>query len=367
MNHGIAYYRIMLPGHLRLLEDTSYRLPARRGMALIYIKSRIFSVSILSHRNALNYEKSENTRHLKLARSIPDKPTDTISCEFQMQDSSGYQKFLCTKDAAYVSYVEKPFTELLVGLFREEMLDNSQPSLEELNGALDRFIELYRRLSADLSVRKLGDLSADFPVVWTQLIRIDGAISDDDIETIINNNWPKEFRPWHFDVAQHGATVTMPEPDRAFSIRFADCLASGMTIPTALSELMRCTQIEDRSRDPKWVLLEAFTIAEKVWNDIFRLIGSVDIDFRTRLERKRHRGSIPAKDAINSLLPGLLVSHQEYADCIRLLDRSRKIRDQVIHHGENSDAVEAQECVDATSRLISASEKVLHEHGLALP
>jgi hypothetical protein len=305
--------------------------------------------------------------YLQLRREIDVMPKDAISVEFQMQTSEDIQKMLCTKEHFYTSYCEKPFSELFVGVAREGEVDNAVPCLEKLEIVLGSFLELYRAMSGDLLVRKFGDLSAEIPVVWVGLANFGQELDSLTLLDRINHSWPCELRPWHFDTAQYGGNSIVSADDHGkFAVQFAGYLSSGATVPSSLSALMRCAQVTDRSREPKWAVVESSTIAEMVWNDFFGKVNKVSEDANRLINKRVHRGQIRAKDAINSILPNLIPDSDRKTSLIRGLNKSREKRDYIIHHGHSATVDDARASIDSTWKLIASVTACLHGYGLKL-
>lgn len=366
-HQGAIYYRLIYPGHLRLSSGCTYQVPYKSDCAAVYLKRHLKSTVIVSHDNDLCDVPIGDKTYLQLRREIDVMPKDAISVEFQMQTSEEIQKMLCTKEHFYTSYCEKPFSEIFVGVGREGEVDNAVPCLEELEIVLGSFLELYRAMSGDLLVRTFGDLSAEIPVVWVGYTDFGLELDSLKLPDRINHSWPSELRPWHFDTAQYGGnSIVSAEDHREFAVKFASYLSSGSTVPSALSALMRCAQVTDRSREPKWAVVESFTIAEMVWNDFFGKINHISEDANRLINNRLYRGRIRAKDAINSILPNFIPDSDRKASLIRELNKSRKKRDDIIHHGYSATVEDARASIDSTWKLIASVTACLHGYGLKL-
>ena len=260
----------------------------------------------------------------------------------------------------------QPFAEIIVGIERFRDDTTPKPDYNEYSQIFGRFIDLYRSMTGDIRIRAIESLDRHLPIIFWNFVLYKGQETAGISTGRINANWPELFEPWYVPLEEYARRVPADNQDGPMkSLKFADYLVSGAFPPEPQKALMDCLETLDRTRRFKFAVVECFSIAEIIWNQLFIKIAQHSPDFSAFIDsKKRENGSVPAKVAINAILPQIFdTDENSNKELIRALNRIRSKRDGIVHKGEDCNGDFPIFAVQAAQNLINKTQLALHPYG----
>jgi hypothetical protein len=283
-------------------------------------------------------------------------PTNAISAQFLPAGTGSPQWFVCTKEHDYCLYRKQSFTELTVGCEFDGPDGWNTTSMTVFHNAVERFLEIYRAVTRDVSVRMLNTVDRNYPIIRQAVSIYGGPVDKREPHERLIEAIPSRFEPVVFSVREFAIDAPKEPGDRETLTRqVGHHLATGMSVSISQSALLDCFEVVRTTKRFRYGVIEAFSIAEVEGFDLLSDVRTLDklLDARMRNKSKKHR--LTPQDLINSFLPRLLSEEiRSLPTLIANLDQLRKLRHRAVHERYTPSDTEADFALNTVQHFIDA-------------
>jgi hypothetical protein len=362
---GALFFNGFYPGHIAVPENTAFEVLVGETKAVLYIARHLRPVVVTDFGNELVESRTAGSLHLRLRRPILEEPNDSISADAKGLDGNPETLFAATKDYDYCLYRRQSFTDITVGA-EVARLDHPGPVNPAIwEAACTSVIALYRLQSLDVSVPRLAALRRNYPIIRQQRVRYSASMQADDGKERLLRLLPSlqrsGFSPVIFSYREFSVDIPrVTTLDSEQLERIGHHAAVGTAIPEEQEALVNAFEALAENESPRFALVDAFSVAERVAFRLLNSLRSVDPRLDRRLARREAHGNLGMKIVINSFLPGLLKAQTaRWPNLIGGLDQARKWRDAALHQNEIVTPDQAARALNGVQSLLFAVDERL--------
>lgn len=351
---------MLYPGHIHLPANTAYPAVVEGHNCLVVIVDHYEPVVVTDFDNDLVVKKTKSGVHSQLKKPIPYRPENTIAVDFHAVGNPVQQHAFWTKGHLYQVYRKQSFTEITVAIECHSEGSSESQDLGVLQFALDRFIQVYRAAAIDPKATNFAQLESNSPVVRRCFVHYTDKPSSnspkDRMLAVLPLRFPQlvQFRIQEF--AEDAVRLSVNRNELA--VRVGHHFEVGTNISESQTALLNCFALLKKSKNYRYAVIDAFSVAEVVAFDLIGEAGRVDTKVRDRYDKlQKRRGRATIQDAITCFLPHILRDVlPTFPELIGNLDRCRKLRHLAMHERADSSASEAELVLNTSQQLIFAVE-----------
>lgn len=358
---GAVFWNMLYPGHIHLPVNSSYPAVVDGLNCVLVIVDHHEPVVVTDFDNDLVTRRNKSGAHSQLKKPVPYRPNDTVAVDFHAVGNPVQQHAFWTKVHLYQVYRKQSFTEITVGIECQAEDRPESQNLGVFRSAVDRFIQLYRVAAIDPKAGDFDQLESNSLVVRRCFVTYRDKRSvknpKERMLAALPQRFPQVvlFRIQEF--AEDAARLSINRDELAVRVRHH--FEAGTIVSESQNALLNCFALLKKSKNYRYAVIDAFSVAEVVAFDLIAEAGKMDAEVRNRYDKLQGRnGRVTIHDAITSFLPQIFRNIQpKFPDLIGNLDRCRKLRHSAMHERAISNAREAELVLNTAQQLIFAVEE----------
>lgn len=358
---GAVYWNALYPGHIHLPENTAYPCKTDGFDCVVVIVCHHNPVVVTDFSNDLIINEQGTLKHVYLKQPIPHKPEKAISIDFTAAGNPEMQHAVWTKEHLYKVYRKQSFTEITVGVeCKSESYDESQ-NIELFHKSVDRLLELYRVAAVDPKANKFYELQRNGPTIRRRFVaygeKQELRSAQERILACMPRQFPEFIQCSMLEFAEDAARLSVDRHSLAH--RIGHHMEVGTKISQSQNALIECFSKLKNSKDYRYAVIDAFSVAEVEAFDLIFDAARADSDVQSRYDKLNVRsGRVTVNDVIHSFLPHILSQHlARRPNLIGDLDKCRKLRHAVAHERATATADDAMFVLNTAQQLIFAVEE----------
>lgn len=355
---GAVYYNGFYPGHIAVLPNSAFSVQVDDTLILLHVVRHVSPVVVTDFDNSLIKENKDGKTFVFLSQEIPHKPLDTLSTEFS-SNNGAEGVFVITKDHNYKLYRTQSFTEITVGVEVEDIQASNAGSPSFFSKAIDRFLEIYRTVAADGRIQPSARLRRNYPVIREgRSPYIPSLRHLEPLERLIEHI-PDKFTPIILSYSEFAEGL----PNEALDVhditeRVGHHLAVNSRIPAAQVALLECYETLINTKNHRFAVVEAFSIAEVVSFDFILQMREQDSQLDQAITKCEKKYRLTMSKIIRAFFPGLFKSQLvAFPRLIADLDWLCRLRNSVVHSRCDASDKDAEAALNCVQRLILAVEE----------
>jgi hypothetical protein len=342
---GALFVRLFYPGYIALREGVCYTQYVDGRLTSVLVYKHLRPVEILDFGNEIQVQREGEKVYPQLKNTdLTIGREKTLRAEYQSQ-------ILCIVDynqAYHKLYRPKAFTELIISYDVQSAPDYSDADLAVYETLLDSFLNQYRFVTHDVSIRLKKDLQNDVPILQVATVQYDAhelSLKPDE-RLLKNRNLKFIIKQMH--VAQFESDL--PNLKKHDVVLATKRMASSLRLSPTQDILIKALEELEIGHNAHYAFLLAFIAGEAMLTAYLHEIKVKRGASKNKL--KDYEDEVPFSYMLNVELPVLLGTTDE-ADrqIIGKVDGIRKKRNRVIHEAEHVSAEEALDAINGMNAL----------------